>query len=913
MVLVSGTRLGPYEILALLGAGGMGEVYRARDTRLDRTVAIKVLHTHLTSNPEARQRFEREARVVSSLNHPHICGLHDIGQQDGIDFLVMEYLEGKTLAARLNTGPLPVPQALEYASQIADALATAHDAGIAHLDLKPGNAMVTERGVVKVLDFGLAQQNSKPAHAAGATTQPLVPGSGQVIGTVSYMSPEQAQGKPLDARSDIFSFGALLYEMLTRRRAFQEDSNLATLAAILNKEPVSLSELAPAVPRGLDRLIEKCLQKKRHDRWQHMADVKLILDLLRNLDSAALPAVHETRRRQFGWLTLWLAGLAGALLAVGTLHLIHGAGADTGPEATPRLVTADNGLNVFPALSKDGTLLAFASDRGKQDNLDIWLQQIGGQEPIRITSDPADETHPSFSPDGTRIAFRSERDGGGVYVVPALGGDPLLLAAGGRNPRFSPDGRLLAYWVGREGSYAAGASRVFVVESGGGQPRPVHPEMAWAMYPVWSPRNDELLVLGEKNPGESADWWVLPIEQGRPKKTGAFPQLVAQGLRRTQAGSGLDLAPLDWIDDGRSRVLVTAPLGDAASLWEIYLSANRSVSGPARRITRGPGRHVHAARAISSQFERLVFADEALNYEIWTLPLEANGTARGEIERLTDSALPQWAPSITRDGRQILFVSERFGSWALQWRDLASGRERTLLSSPVRLMSAKFAGDGTCVAYSNVQYHVFSVPSVGGTVEKLCERCGTVTGVSFDGRQIAIEPMANEDLLMFDTTEHKILTLALRPGTDSMLSGGQISADGKWIAFHSVHNPAGTAKVWIAPLDRNRPLPVSEWIAITDGKAVERDPYWGTNSDLLYFISERDGFRCIWAQRLDPTTKKPSRKAFPIWHFHSARRSLRRVGSYGYLTGLSVGGDRMVFALAQPTGSIWLEEKARAK
>ncbi len=773
--------------------------------------------------------------------------------------------------------------------------------------------MVTERGLVKVLDFGLAKMNPTSVANREDTADASLTQPGRVVGTISYMSPEQAEGKDVDTRSDIFSFGAVVYEMLTGRQAFHEESAMATLAAVLNKEPARLLELAPGAPRGLERLIAKCLRKKPHDRWQHMSDVKLMLeDLLKDLD--ALPDAVAGRRR-FGWLTIPLAAVAGALLAAGAFRVLRGPVAENGPEPILRMVTADSGLNGYPALSRDGMLLAFASDRGKEDNLDIWVQQTGGHEPIRLTHDPADETHPSFSPDGTQIAFRSEKDGGGIYVVPALGGDPRLLVAGGREPRFSPDGRLVAYWTGREGNYQAGASsRVFVVEADGGQPRPVHPEMAWAIHPVWSPKGDEVLVLGLRDRGDREDWWALPIDQGTPRKTGAIAQLRAQGMRINASRAGIDPIPLDWIQDGGDRVLFAAPLGDAANLWEIGLTPSRTITGPPRRMTRGPGRHVYAARAATGQLERMVFANETLNYDIWTLALDPRlGTARGEIQRLTTSDLAEWTPSIAQDGKTILFVSQRFGHWALQSMDLDTGRERTLISGPLQIINAKIAGDGSRVAYTNAQYHAFSLPVAGGAVEKLCERCGTVNGSSFDGRRLTIEPIKNEDLLMFDVIERKTVQLAPRPRPEVRLSGGQISRDGKWVSFHSDLNPASSDVVWIARLDPRGPVPPSEWIAITNGKSDERDPCWAANDSLLYFISERDGFRCIWAQRLDVVTKKPSGGAFPVRHFHSARQSLRRVGSQSYLTGLSVGGDRMVFALAQPTGNIWLEEKSRGK
>src|SRR5215475_2075140 len=277
MPLPSGAKLGPYEVLAPLGTGGMGEVYRARDTRLDRTVAIKVLPDHLAQSPDLRHRFEREAKAVSSLNHPHICALYDVGQQDGIDFLVLEYLEGESLHDRLEKGPLPLDQALRYATQIADALDRAHRSGVVHRDLKPGNVMLTKAGA-KLLDFGLARV-AKPVVGGDADlfdlatpSKPLT-GTGTLLGTIPYMAPEQIEGREADARTDIWAFGALLYEMVTGKRAFVAKSPASLIGAILKDEPKPIREIKPLTPPSLERLVKTCLAKDPDERWQNAHDV----------------------------------------------------------------------------------------------------------------------------------------------------------------------------------------------------------------------------------------------------------------------------------------------------------------------------------------------------------------------------------------------------------------------------------------------------------------------------------------------------------------------------------------------------------------------------------------------------------------------------------------------------------------
>src|SRR5882724_3558895 len=316
MPLSAGTRLGPYEILSPLGAGGMGEVYRARDTRLDRTVAIKVLPGHLSSNPQLRERFEREAKAISTLSHPHICSLYDIGHQDGIDYLVMEYLEGETLAHRIKKGALPTEQVVQYAIQITDALDTAHRHGVIHRDLKPGNVMLTKSGA-KLLDFGLAKVRATEA-AAGMTALPTqttpLTGEGTILGTLQYMAPEQLEGAEADARTDIFALGTLIYEMATGRKAFEGKSQASVIAAILEREPPPISTIQTMAPLALDHVVRTCLAKEPDARWQTAHDVLLELKWIAEAGSQAgilRPAGGRRKTRELlSWALAVVASLA---------------------------------------------------------------------------------------------------------------------------------------------------------------------------------------------------------------------------------------------------------------------------------------------------------------------------------------------------------------------------------------------------------------------------------------------------------------------------------------------------------------------------------------------------------------------------------------------------------------------------
>ena len=916
-ILPAGTILGHYRIQKRLGAGGMGLVYEALDQKLQRTVAIKVIHPGSVAVQD-RLRFLREAQSVSALNHPNIVTVYEAGQHEGVDFIAMERINGQTLKQKIGSKGMETRVAVRYATQIADALAAAHEAGIVHRDLKPGNVMVTDRDVVKVLDFGLAKRE----HQAGAPDESLT-GQGRVVGTFAYMSPEQAQGRAVDKRSDIFSFGSVLYEMLTGLKAFQQDSHVGTMAAILHKEPMPLRDL----PTGLSRVIGKCLQKKPHDRWQDMQDLKLVLaGFLEDLENPSTTIIADTAPpKRNRWLipgVIVAIGLAaGAVAMYG--WLMRSQPAETVNEPVYRMVTTDNGLNDYPALSRDGKFIAFASDRAGADNLDIWLQQIGGREMIQLTKDPADETDPSFSPDGTHIAYRSEREGGGIYVIQTLGGDPVLLASAGRNPRYSPDGKWIAYWVGRsEESAVAGSTRVYKIAASGGQPIPIHPEMAKAQFPVWSPSGSEILLLGMKGSSgkEQPDYWTFQVDGGgEGRQTGVEPWLYKlQYPGRTPHTTWLrrDFSAFEWAGgSGGGRLITGYDMGEgtSANLWEFRLDTKSHMVGAPRRVTSGPGRQIRGSLAELGAVERLSFSDVNVNYDVWSTPADPARTTGAAATRLTNSVATEWAPSVSADGRRLLFIARRSASWALIFRDLEAGHERVLFTAAAMPAGAALSGDGGTVVFSDSTFNLQMISAQGGQVQPLAGQRGTVLSLSQDGRYAGFEPVKDEDAIVFDTVQKRHLILASRPDSNDPLSGTHLSPDAKWVAFYATDHATRGTRIWAAAVDLKQPAPFQNWIAITDDKTFAQDPVWSADGHIIYFASERDGFRCFWGQRLNDSAHTPSGEPFAVAHFHSARRTLRGTVSSSHLTGLSVGGGRLFYSIAESKGSIWLEERTRVQ
>jgi eukaryotic-like serine/threonine-protein kinase len=443
MALTLGTKLGPYEIESPLGAGGMGEVYRAKDTRLDRTVAIKILPAHLSSDPVRKQRFEREAKAISSLNHPHICVLYDVGSQNGIDYLVMECVEGETLAKRLERGALPLEQVLKYGMQIAGALDKAHRSGIIHRDLKPGNIMLTPPGA-KLLDFGLAKETAALSTAATltATRNSPVTEQGTIVGTFCYMSPEQVEGKELDGRSDIFSFGAVLYEMLTGQRAFEGKSQLSVASAILEKEPAPISSVKPMSPPSLDRVVKICLAKDPDDRWHSVHDVELQLRWIAEGGSQAGIAASARARwtlAQFaGWAVAAICFLASfALAAVIFLRA---------PQPAPAMRSSllpPQGSAYEPynfAISPDGTRLAFVA-LGADGQDTLWVRSLSSSRAQQI-SGTEQASFPFWSPDSRSIGFFTDSKLKTVDITSSTV-KVLADAPGGRGGTWNSKGTIL--------------------------------------------------------------------------------------------------------------------------------------------------------------------------------------------------------------------------------------------------------------------------------------------------------------------------------------------------------------------------------------------------------------------------------------------------------------------------------------
>ena len=913
---MTGRMLGGYRIAQKLGAGGMGVVYAAQDTRLNRQVAIKVLGPHALDDPEQKQRLIREARTASALNHPNIVTIYEIDSVDGMDFIVMEHIKGKSLESLIGRKGLAMADLLRWAIQISEALSAAHSAGVLHRDLKPGNVMITDQGLVKLLDFGLAKlvEAENPGDTATRTlvSAPLT-GVNAFPGTVDYMSPEQAEGKRLDARSDIFSFGALLYEMATGLRPFHGRTSLSTLSAILRDDPKPISSSVSAMAPELDRIVRRCLRKDPARRYQHIEQVGVELMELQD-------ELHSERRQgrptapKAGGRRAWviaaaallplLAGLAG--WAIGRTR-----GSNGFAPGLIRRMTYDKGLTHQPALSPDGTLLAYASDRAGAGNLDIWVQQVGASEPLQATRGDADESEPSFSPSGTSIAFRSQRDGGGVYVMSTLGGEPRLVAKHGRNPTFSPDGQWIAWWVGEPhlittagnlivtptGKRRAAdfVARMYVAPAAGGNARSVLPDVG-AAGPVWLRDSKHLLFLS----GE--DFLVTSIDGSTPVKTGIV-EMLRQKRLRTSGIKGM------WTMDGDDLIL-SAESGEVANLYRIHISPRTfQAEGELRQLTAGTTLQVSPAAATRG---RLAFASPSVSTHLWSAPVETRaGGQAGPMQPLTEGDTSDMLPALSRDGNHVVFRRSRAGGFDLWHKDLAQGRAKPLTSGANVTGPMALSPDGREVAYIALEEgkpSLYIVDMRAPAPRRICEGClspNSTLSWHSGGRKLIYASPETESWILRDLdtgATSVVLRTSGAPGADLRLS-----PDNRWAVFHTIIDTV-RRQIFVVPIRTGAVAERPEWIPITDGTAMDRVASWSGDGSLLYFQSDRDGSRCIWGQRLDPATKRPSGAAWPLIHFHSARNSLMLLSSP---TPLAAAGNRLVFSLAEITGDVWMMDPSK--
>ena len=711
-----GRTISHYKITEKLGEGGMGVVYKAEDTKLERPVALKFLAAHAIEDPEHKARFVREAKAAARLDHPNVCSVYEIDEAEGQTFLAMAYLEGQTVKAKIAERPLKLDEAFNIAIQTAQGLTAAHQKGIVHRDIKPANLMLTEEGQVKIMDFGLAQSEA----------QSKLTKTGSTLGTVAYMSPEQALGRKVDHRTDIWSLGVVLYEMITGQLPFQGEVEAAVAYSVVNEEPVPTTALRTGVPIEVDRVIGRALAKDRQERYQHIDELLVDLRGLEKQESGtgrpAPPPKAVGRRRQTGRYAA-LAALA-AILIVGAVWRFEVFGPSPQPPRAPFEIvplTSYPGIEEHPSFSPDGNQVAFSWNGQDQDNYDIYVQLVGSSTPLRLTTDPASDGSPGFSPDGRQIAFLRARPEGvsEVLLVPPIGG---------------PERKLAEIHVGRD-QFDTSLS--------------------------WSPEGKSLLVRDRSSPEEQPGVFVLSIDNSEKRRLTSSPETTTHGDRtavfspdgrmvafersRGWGVSDIHLVPtangqptrltfdkgnpegLTWTADGNEIIF-----SRRGALWRISASG-----GTPQRLMGIPGRQIQPVISLTGR--RLAYVERTYNTDIWRVDTQAPLDRRLPQKFIASTRLDA-SPQFSPDGKRIVFFSNRSGSGEI-WVCDSDGANPFQLTSIGRSGTPRWSPDGQSIAfdsYSRGNYDIYIVSSAGGSHRRITTNPTWDTSPSWsrDGRWI---------------------------------------------------------------------------------------------------------------------------------------------------------------------------------
>jgi eukaryotic-like serine/threonine-protein kinase len=889
MPLSAGARLGPYEILAPLGAGGMGEVYRAKDLKLGRDVAIKILPEAFAADPERLARFQREAQVLASLNHPHIAHIHGLEESGRVRGLVLELVEGETLAERIAQGPVPVDEALEIARQIADALEAAHEKGIVHRDLKPANVKRTPAGSVKVLDFGLAKALKPDGSSPDVTSSPTMTAqstqAGIVIGTAAYMSPEQARGKAVDKRTDVWAFGAVLFEMLTGKKTFGGETVSDTLAAVLKTDP-DWSALPPETPSGIRRLLRRCLERDPKKRLHDIADARIEME--ERVEEAREPVAASRGARP--WLVAAAALSAAALAALVTWKLA----ADRAPASqlvVTKLarLTRDAGRSDWPSWSRDGAFLAYASNR--TGNTEIYVRRGEGGQDVAITNDPAEDLQPAFSPDGASVAFVSTRSsetgliriggtygrnirtyGGDLWVVPALGGAARRLAADANFPVWRPDGSGILYVSGPENHRT-----VMEVPAKGGAPRAVLPteQSELELTRIGCSPDGRWISLETQTTGLS----LMPAAGGPPRplrsgfghawdpSTGRlyFIEIDLYGGSRVQfieardnpfaarpvtvSVMTADLLELAVTHDG---LRIATPQQEAGrNLTRIALApGGGSTSGPEDPLT--AGLVTDAYPSVSPDGKRVAIVSDVLGH--MDVRIVDVASRRSERLSLPGEDVAQVSPTWMPDGSHLLISRSLEGNRSTNWIVALDGSKAEQITerSAQGSWTLNSSPDGKRMYYQDTVggvQQVFAFDFATRTKKQLTDGPGdkfdTVT--SPDGTSLAVTATKDGVVQLYRMPAAGGPMQQLTTGKERMRHPS-FSPDGKWIYIQPSHGNIYRVAAEGGPLEQVTRFP--------EGGLFLEEPTISPDGRYLYYCRATGG-SVLWLMTLeDPGRRK---------------------------------------------------------
>jgi Tol biopolymer transport system component len=852
--------LGRFRILEFIGHGGMGQVYRAEDMYSGGELAVKAIRPEIAADPEVSRRFRRELRMARQVTHPNVCRVFELWAsktESGGDvvFLTMELMQGETIAQRLaKRAKLTPAEALSIAKQVAAGIAEVHRLGIVHRDVKPSNVFLVreqdgrERAVV--MDFGLAR-TVQP----GVTQQ--MTRAGAMLGTPAYMAPELFQGADASVASDVYGFGVTLYEMVTGR----------------SHPVITPRKLAPGLKPWAAEIV-KCLDP---DTGKRPLDVRRVVERI------------ESAPRRTRWKRAIVAALVLAIAGAGVFTLNRG----IRPPATLARLTFDEGFTGDFSFTADGRTLVYSSDRAGPGNLNIWIQDLASSQAHKLAPSLWHDLEPAISPDGRLVAFRSERDGSGIYEVPTAGGIPRLVAKYGHHPRFSADGRWLAYWTGQTGDYSEASARLWVVPSGGGEPRRIAANFADARYPAWAPEGHLILFRGAPTGfprvDQDGDWYVANIDTGRIVRTFAFRQLRPLHLDPHDA-------PVFW---DRDRVVFSARSQFATNIWQMRfgLMAFRLDRDP-ERLTTGSSLEV-APWVLPGG--RVAYASWNAAVRIWRV-----STSDGKLEQITEDDSLNSRPTVSADGKLLLFGRRLAAVRSTYLLDLSSRASPRLVEKESR-PSAAISPDGRLAAFTeNTEKgpRILVKDLASGSETTLCDDCGEVLSWLPDSSAILYlrrSPDHGREIRMLDRASRQ---------SSAVLSGGAfdqaaVSPDGRLIAFN-IRKDGVTATIYVAPFVRGREVAIGGRFALSDGTTWDDKPQWSPNGSEIFYSSNRDGFMCLWRRKVDPRGSPVGEPKF-LLHMHKATFSpmqLSNVPSYN----LSASSGMVYFNSTTINGNLWLLE-----
>jgi serine/threonine protein kinase len=809
-----------YKITEELGQGGMGVVYKADDTKLKRTVALKTISPFILIKESYKVRFLREAQAAAALNHPNICTIYEIDEFRNSSFISMEYIEGQSLKDSIGARPLSFELALDIAIQVAEGLHHAHTKGVVHRDIKSANIMLRKDNSAKVMDFGLAK----------LTDSSFVTKEGTTVGTIAYMSPEQAKGESVDGRSDIWSLGVVLYEMISGQLPFRGEGDQTIIHAILRNEPQPLTSLRSGVPLELERILNRCLEKDPNYRFQSSIDlISELKRFKRDLEEGEVSkrVTHDLahKQRKIPKWSIAAAVILISLVIAATTYFVFVKPYLLSIQPLSRLslnpVTGGAGSAFYPNWSPDGTWIAYASD--ETGNLDIWKKPAEGGEAIQLTMSLNNENHPAWAPDGRKIAFSSDKEGSGIHLIPSEGGTPIEISSFGTHPSWSPDSETLAFtWCGN----------VYLVPYAGGEPRMVVRGTSAVPYTVWTPDGMRLILWNRTQ----RDIHVFSLENETSEPLG----LVHTG----QEVSGLTLSR-----DGDVLIYSCGPFGGDKNLWRVNINpkTGRTVGEP-QMLSVSATEDIQCA--LSPDGNELVFSASKLERHLWAYPLDnVTGMISGNPERITFKSDLNYYPELSHDGKKLVWTSHLTSQGVLSFCDLETGMRRKLTrewGQQVREVGGSFSPDGEQICYSSTlggSYQIWHLPSFGSIALQLTKiqspYSDALTTWSPDGRILAFysNRSGNWDIWSIDiggSGEPKQLT-----HFESNENYPAWSPDGKKLYFRT--DKEGYGDIWIMDADGGNQKPFIEGISEEGWSAWSPDGRW------LYFVSNRTGTFNIWA------------------------------------------------------------------